>query len=242
MNNGWVKLYRSSLQSTVWQDPTVWRVWSWCLMKANHEPNKFLFNREELVIEAGQFVTGINVGKKECKITAMQWRRAVDVLKLTNRVAIKTTNKFTIVTIINWDKYQLISKQDNKRITNKEQTNSKRITTNNKDNKDNNIKNNTGRDEVSSPSTDVVRVMDIFYKTINPSLNYGNKTIRGAAEWLISKYGTDKAVELAEAAISIQGQKYSPLIKDPLQLKNKLADLFVFIKKEKSNSPKGIVL
>jgi len=55
-------------------------------------------------------------------------------LENTKEVTRKATNKYTIITIMNWEKYQIINKGATSKPTNKQQTNNKQITTNNNDN------------------------------------------------------------------------------------------------------------
>ena len=130
---GWVRLYRKSLESSVWYSPMVWMVWSWCLMKANHLPHKFPFNGQDIDIKEGQFITGIHKAIKEIPTnTPQKHRTALNYLKSTNRITIKTTNKFSIITIINWEKYQCNEKLTNKitdNLTNEQQSTNKPITT-----------------------------------------------------------------------------------------------------------------
>lgn len=93
----------------------------------------------------------------------------------------------------------------------------------------------------SEQSSQVNELMGIFYK-INPGLNFGNKTQRGAMEWMIEKWGIEKAKNTVKFACSVQGQQYAPTITSPVQLKNKIGDLTTFFKKQNSNSelPKAV--
>jgi len=52
-----------------------------------------------------------------------------------------STNQYTMVSLIKWDKLQCEQQTDNKRITNKQQTDNKRITTTKEYNNNKNIKN-----------------------------------------------------------------------------------------------------
>lgn len=226
---GYVKLHRKSLDSSVFQNANTWYVWSWCLMKANHETHKFPWNGGDMEVVAGQFITGIEKATKELHgISKQSFRTILTYLKNSGRVDLKSTNKFTLVTVLNWPKYQ----NDNKQLTNKQQTTNKQLTTYKNDNNDKNDK------EVilhSEQSSQVNELMGIFYK-INPGLNFGNKTQRGAMEWMIEKWGLEKARNTVEFACTVQGQQYAPTITSPLQLKNKIGDLTTFFKKQNSNS------
>jgi len=129
---GYVKLHRESQDSSVFDDPKVWKVWCWCLMRAAWEPKKFKFGGIDTVLEPGDFITGLNSASKELKLSTQSLRTVYEYLKSTSRITIKSTNKFSIISILNWELYQSeINKQDNKQ-TNKPLTNQQQ-TTNNKE-------------------------------------------------------------------------------------------------------------
>lgn len=91
-------------------------------------------------------------------------------------------------------------------------------------------------DKSADPITEHINeIIKIFYDMVNPNINYGNKTLRTAAEWLINKYGFDRVSKIAVYACSVQGQKYAPTITTPYQLKEKMAELKIYKDKEKPN-------
>jgi hypothetical protein len=83
---------------------------------------------------------------KELKLSESKIRLSIKKLKTTNEITIKTTNKFTTVTICNYDTYNTWKKENDKQdneqhdnqTTIKQQSNNNQTTT---DKKDNNIKN-----------------------------------------------------------------------------------------------------
>lgn len=234
MHQGWVKIHRKSMDSSVWKNPVVWMVWSWCLLEANHEVNKFPFNGSDIEILPGEFITGREsamVDLKRVGITEQRWRTAMSYLKSTSRITIKTTNKFSLVKINNWTEYQQVNQQTNQPLTNEQPTTNQQLTTNkNVKNvkKDKNDKNNTLATSVAG----VQEVMAAFYE-INPGLNFGNKTQREAAEWLLGKFGLEKTLNTIRYAETIHEEQYAPTITTPLQLKEKLGALIAYSKKNK---------
>lgn len=89
------------------------------------------------------------------------------------------------------------------------------------------------RTELNKQISDVI---DKF-RTINPTISFGHKTIRNAAEELIKKFGFTKTVELIEYALAIQGRRFAPTITTPYQLKIKIGELQVYAKREAGNRP-----
>lgn len=94
------------------------------------------------------------------------------------------------------------------------------------------IKKTTITKKSDVPAEQIVAVFDVFYKTINPVINFQNETQRKAARILIKKFGPEKAVRAAEYAVKHQGQRFCPTITTPHQLKEKLGDLLVYYYRE----------
>lgn len=109
--------------------------------------------------------------------------------------------------------------------------------TSTKDNNIENIKeNNLNTSELSSQ---VREILNIFYK-INPTLNWGNRTFRSSAEWMIKKWGFEETKAQAEQIVSVQGKPYFPVATNPYQMKEKWAQFKVAFNRE-VNNPKNSV-
>lgn len=79
--------------------------------------------------------------------------------------------------------------------------------------------------EQGSQENQVNLLMDIFYETINPTINYARKDSRDAAQWMIDKWGFERVEKMTRYACSIHGKRYAPTITTPFQLKEKLSAL-----------------
>lgn len=112
--NGWIKLHRKVIESPVYQDPFLFRLWTICLMKAAHKPTKQLVDKTEIQLLPGQFITGrfaleeeYNRGlKPKQKVpgtTLWSWLKRLETWGNLN---IESNNKFSVVTLTNWDFYQ----------------------------------------------------------------------------------------------------------------------------------------
>jgi len=121
IQGGYVKLWRKSFDSAVWTDPDLWRAWTCCLMMANHAPAwvKVGGLGEPVRVEAGQFITGrfefhqVMYPKKRKRNPAAYtvWRWLL-TLEMLGNVSIKTSNKFSLITVVNWERYQCSDFQD----------------------------------------------------------------------------------------------------------------------------------
>ncbi|WP_137597121.1 conserved phage C-terminal domain-containing protein [Paucilactobacillus kaifaensis] len=111
---GWIKIYRKITDSLVWSDPNLLKMWILCLTKASHETGSFNFNGKEILLHSGEFVTGrIAIGNEynygspnRHQISADSAWRLLKKLKSMEMLHIKTTTKYSVVTVIKWDEYQ----------------------------------------------------------------------------------------------------------------------------------------
>lgn len=106
MNKGWIKLHRKLCDNAIMQKPKILAVFVYLLLNACHEEQKFLWNGEEITICPGQLITGRKKMSDQLNLSESCIRNAIFTLKATNTIAIKTTNKFSLVSILNWHKYQ----------------------------------------------------------------------------------------------------------------------------------------
>ena len=126
MYRGYIRVWRKSLDSQVWQSPALWQLWCYCLLRANHKPcwvsAKTGRGSTQIYLEAGQFIFGSKQAAKDLK---QKWQTTYKrLMKLKNMGNLKTQSKthFTIVTICNWEHYQNKNNFDNNQNENPSKT------------------------------------------------------------------------------------------------------------------------
>ena len=102
MADGWIKLHRKSLESRVFSDAALWRLWTWCLLKANHRPG--FFCGEEIL--PGSFATGTRVAGDALGLSPSTVHRGLKRLAEWSMVELKVKRGYTVVTICNYSTYQ----------------------------------------------------------------------------------------------------------------------------------------
>jgi len=120
--NGFIKLHRKLLVWEWYSDINVRVLFFHCLLRANHKTEKW----QGIELNAGQFITSLGHLSKECGLTEQQTRTALNKLKSTREITSKSTSRYSIITVNNWNLYQTNNTQDNKQITNEQQTNNNR--------------------------------------------------------------------------------------------------------------------
>lgn len=134
---GFVALYRSLLDWEWYQDGNTTRVFIHCLLKANHQPKKW----RGITVEAGTFISSRGAIAAELGLSDKEVRTALRHLSETGEVASKSTNKFTIYKVENWDLYQSQGQQEGRQEAGKRPAKGRQRATNNNDNNDNNENN-----------------------------------------------------------------------------------------------------
>lgn len=122
---GWVKLHRSLKDWGWYSDPACRSIFVHLLLVANHEPRQWLGEH----VAEGQAIVGRQELGKTLGFGEQQIRTALTKLKSTNDITIKTTNKYSLITVVNWSKYQATNQQDNQQLTNNQPTTNQQLTT-----------------------------------------------------------------------------------------------------------------
>ena len=109
-DEGWIKLHRKSIYSQVFPNEGLWKVWTWCLLKANHKENWISIRTgkgmSEVFIKRGQFVFGRKTAAKELKMKPRTVHKRMLKLETMRNCDIQSDTHYSIVTILNYDLYQ----------------------------------------------------------------------------------------------------------------------------------------
>lgn len=144
MEQGFIKLHRSICDWEWYSDVNTQAVFIYLLLHANWEDSRYRGHS----VPKGSLVTGRKAIAETLGISERNVRTALKHLKMTNEVTIKATNEFSIITIVNWEKYQgydsEVTNEMTNEVTNKRPTSDQQVTTykeikniRNKENKNN---------------------------------------------------------------------------------------------------------
>ncbi len=129
MELGWIKLHRKLLEWEWYDDANTFRLFIHCLLECNYTTKEW----RGIIIEKGSFITSPDSIAKKLKLSRQQIRTSLKKLVLTKNITIKTTNKYTLVTVVKYSDYQFLenesNQQNNNQITNNQPTNNQQITT-----------------------------------------------------------------------------------------------------------------
>lgn len=135
MVEGWIKLHRRMLTQGWLTNPKLLSFWCWCLLKASHDKHTIIVGHQHVTLEAGQFIFGRKAASQELKQSEQEIRTHLNFLtKVEQNVTIKATNKYSIVSILNWGTYQTTESVEqpttNQPLTSHQPTTNQPLTTN----------------------------------------------------------------------------------------------------------------
>ena len=99
---GWITLHRKFLTWEWFDKPEMVQLFIWLLLNANYADKKW----QGQVIKRGQILTTTPKIMEALRLSAQQTRTCIGRLKSTGEITCKSTNKYTIITICNYDRYQ----------------------------------------------------------------------------------------------------------------------------------------
>lgn len=85
-------------------------------MKATHREYDQIVGCQQVHLMPGEFVFGRKKASKELRMSEQSIRTFIDFLKTSQNLTIKTTNKFSVISIINWNTYQGNEFENNQQI------------------------------------------------------------------------------------------------------------------------------
>lgn len=130
---GWIKLHRKILDSKYGCNLELRGLFDSLLLMANHKEG---FTADGTRLTQGQFMTSQLELSKKFNVTRDKMRRLLLKLEDAKQIAQQTSSKNTIITIINWDGYQVDEHQaHNGRTSNAHQAHTNKNAKNNKNGK-----------------------------------------------------------------------------------------------------------
>lgn len=119
--SSWLKLDRGMLNWEWYDHVPTKTLFLHLLLKANYKASRY----RGYEVPAGSMVSGISKLSEQTGLSIKQVRTALNNLKKTDEVAIKATNKFSIISIVKWSQYQT---EDNQRANNGQTEDNQRAT------------------------------------------------------------------------------------------------------------------
>lgn len=193
---GWIKLHRRFLEWEWFGSSDMVKLFVFILISANYDNSSW----RGIEIKKGQYLTGIKSLSYKTNISEQTIRTCLSRLKNTGEITIESTNKYSIITICNYDSYQSDKKTTNNQ-NNKQSTSNQQTTNNIKEYK------NTKKEKNNNET------FDFFEELIK--LGVENQI---AKDWMVVRKtkkasNTETALKAIKKQISISGMSANDCIK-----------------------------
>jgi len=97
---GYFTTPRDIQDDPIFDNPRIFKVYLWCRMKAGHQEERYVMVGNQTVrLTKNQFIFGTFKAEKELKIKRSTIWRYLRILEKRQKVGIKTTNKYSIITV-----------------------------------------------------------------------------------------------------------------------------------------------
>lgn len=141
---GWIKTHRSKLNWEWFTDYKTSHLFEYILLCASHNE----YRHKGKIFKPGQMPFGYEKASQQTGLSVRMIRTSLDKLISTNEVTKQSSRQGTVITVVNWEKYQVETND----LTNKRQTTDKRTTSTNNVNNENND-NNIYKGDYVEPDT-----------------------------------------------------------------------------------------
>jgi biotin operon repressor len=101
-SKGFVKFWRSMEDWEWYKDTNTFRVFFHLILKVNYKEKRW----QGISVMPGQIITSAEGLAEDLHLSRQNVRTALEHLKSTGEITIKTTNKFSLITVANWASYQ----------------------------------------------------------------------------------------------------------------------------------------
>jgi len=168
MSEGWIKLHRKWLENPIAQKPYYGHLWITLLLKAAYKQSEFIWNNDKHLLKPGQLMTGRKKLSEQTGIPESTVERILTYLENEQQIEQQKTNKFRIITIRNWEKYQSFGKANNK-VDDKRTANGQQVDTykNVKNDKNNRYRPNSDEFRLAKLLLDLILIRKPDYKKPN---------------------------------------------------------------------------
>ena len=145
---GWIKMHRSIIESKQFSNPVYLKIWIWLLCRASITDKtvslKTGVGYTSIDLKRGELIFGRKSAENILGINGSTIYRILTLLEKDLAISVKSNNKYSIISVCNYDDYQLVNDEENdpyeneltaseqlvnnKRTTSEQQANNKRTT------------------------------------------------------------------------------------------------------------------
>ena len=104
--SGWIKIHRDVLKNPWMHDADVLGIWVYILLSVVYQPEDVVFEGKRITLQPGQGLFKMRQVAKILGVSNSKLNRTVTLFKNETQIETQTTPRNTLITVVNWDKYQ----------------------------------------------------------------------------------------------------------------------------------------
>ena len=105
-NNGWIKIHRSIFDNPWMNNADVLGTWVYILLNVAYQPTDVVFEGKRITLAPGQGLFKIRQMAKILGVSHSKLNRIITLFKSETQIETQTTPRNTLITVVNWGKYQ----------------------------------------------------------------------------------------------------------------------------------------
>jgi hypothetical protein len=129
MYRGYIKLWRKAFDTGMHRNHKLWALWTWILGNVTHKEIKYMAGNQALTLKPGQIVTGRRRLAEELAMSERNIRTCLLQLEKLENLTIKTTNRYSLLTVVNWGFYQSHDEKTTSKTTKNRPASDQQVTT-----------------------------------------------------------------------------------------------------------------
>ena len=139
-NDGWIKLHRQLKDKGFYRDSQYVHLWLHILLSANHADVEMFVDGRTTRIKPGSFITSRLKMAADTGVDQNKVERILKFLKTEQQIEQQNLHSCRLISIINWDKYQMIEQPIEQQMNSERTASEQRVNTNKNDKNDKNDK------------------------------------------------------------------------------------------------------
>lgn len=120
MSDTWIKVKRDILSSIVFDEPIVFKLYIYCLIKANRYDKQSIKGSSIVNVPAGSFVTSRKSLSEDLKISESCVERKLNILEKIGKIGQQMNSNYRLITVVNYGEHQKIGQQRRQQVNSNE--------------------------------------------------------------------------------------------------------------------------
>ncbi len=120
--NGWVKIHRNILKNPWMHNADVLGIWLYILLNVAYQNEDVVFEGKRITLQPGQGLFKMRQVAKILGVSHSKLNRTITLFKSETQIETQTSPRNTLITVVNWNKYQLRETQNETQAEHKRNT------------------------------------------------------------------------------------------------------------------------